>query len=577
MKTKVSIINILISLAIFLGGCNFLDYDESTHYNIETAFDTFERQQMFLTNVYSFLPITYGTVGNAMRSAACDEAVFINMSSAVHDFNNGAWSALNPIDDGWQFFTGIRQANLFLDQSKGQTFDDIKHNYEYGQIMEQFYFFPFEARFLRAYFYFELARRYGAVPLITTVLTEEEANRLTRMPFEQIIEFIVSECDAIAPELPASYSSIRNADLGRATRGMAMALKSKALLYAASPLFNPSGDVEKWKRAAQAAGDMIKIATTAINQGGLGYSIPTLANLTSATWNRNYAQNTELILGVMRGASSTFESQNYPVGIVGGGSTGHCPTQNLVDAYETRNGLPVSASAGYQEVDPAYNPDNPYANRDPRLENAIVLNNTIWPTRYAEPIEIWRGGKSGKPVTFATSTGYYLKKYVVGNVELRPGYTASTQNRTWMLLRLSEVLLNYAEAMVEAYGDYNAVLEDLDVSAREAVRRVRARSGVAMPAFPETLTVEEFKLKLRNERKVEFAFEDQRFWDVRRWKIADQITDIYGVDIEKTGENTFTYTPTLVERRIFTDNMYLYPIPERERLINPSLTQNPGW
>ena len=576
MKTKILSISIIITL--FVSGCNFLDYDDSTHYTKETAFETFERHQAFLTNIYSYLPVRYGTIDDALRSAASDEAVFVDRSSAVHNFYNGAWSAVNTVDDGWQFFSGIRQANMFLAEAAGQEFDDLKTHPDYNNIMQQYRLYPYEARFLRAYFYFELARRYGAVPLITTVLTEEQANSVSRISFDQIIEFIVSECDALAEVLPASFSQITGQDLGRATKGAAMALKSRALLYAASPLHNPDNDPEKWRRAAKAAGEMISIAQLGLNAGGLNLQIPTLANLTN-TWNRNYAQNTELILGVLRPNSRDFEQLNYPIGIVGGGSTGHAPTQNLVDAYEMTSGLPARPNSGYEEQCPNFNPANPYAGRDPRLQNAIARNNEVWPTVYGQPLEIWYGGKSGKPAAFASPTGYYMKKYVVGTYELRPGYTLGQGTRTWVLMRYSEVLLNYAEAVIEGYGDFELTNEDLPITAREAVRRVRARGGVAMPAFPESLTPEQFKLKLRNERMVELAFEDHRFWDIRRWKIGPETTEIRGVDIVKTGDDpaTFTYTPIVVENRIFTDNMYFYPIPQRERLLNPNLTQNNGW
>ena len=581
MKPKISILCIFFTLLI--SGCDFMEYDESTHYEKEDVFTNFSRTKTFLNDIYSYLPVSYGMIGGALRSAACDEAVYIDGLSSVHGLNNGTWSAINALDNNWTYFYGIRAVNFFLEEIKGRTFEDTRYNLDYDLVMEQFKIYPYEARFLRAFFYFELAKRYGDIPLITTILTEEEANKLTRTPFDQVIQFIADECDAIAPNLPISYTQITEAEIGRASRGMAMALKSKALLYAASPLFNPNNDKSKWEKAAKAAGDFIKIAETPRLStdnpfaGGMGYFIPTLTDLTNA-WNRTYTQNTELILGVLRPESNTFESQNYPIGIVGGGRTGHCPTQNLVDAFEMREtGLPVSAAAGYETVDPAFDPNNPYEGRDPRLNLSIAVNNTVWPTQYNQPLEIWQGGRSGKPVSFASSTGYYLKKYVVGTIELRPGYTATTGRHAWMMLRYSEILLNYAEAMIEAYGDYNYSTSDLPLTAREAVNKVRQRVGVEMPPFPETLSLEEFKLKLRNERRVELAFEDQRFWDVRRWKIAPQTMDIYGVDIERTGDNTFRYTPVLVERRIFNDKMYLFPIPQSELYINPNLTQNPGW
>ena len=585
MKIKIIIISFFTIL--FFGSCNVLDYNESTIYEKDDVFSLYQRSRQFLTSIYSYVPEYNGRIGNALRSAACDEAIFIDRLSAVHGFNNGTWSAINTLDSRWNYFEPIRSVNLFLEEIKGQTFDDLKNNTDYKDIMDQFHYFPYEARFLRAYFYFELAKRYGDIPLITTVLTENEANSLERTPFDEVIKFIADECDAIDDELLVDYTiDFISRERGRITKSAAMALKSRALLYAASPLFNPANDKAKWEKAAKAAADMIKIAelpkadktADRNNPGyGLGLSFPALADL----WNRNYAQNTELIFGVLRGTSNSFESQNYPIGIFGGGTTGHCPTQNLVESYEMQaTGLPVSSSAGYESADPAYNPQNPYAGRDPRLNASIVVNNSIWPTRYAEPVEIWRGGRSGKPVNYATSTGYYLKKYVDGNIELRPDRTATTSNHVWNVIRYSEVLLNYAEAMIEAYGDYNKTSDGsyvFPMSARDAVNKVRARSNVNMPPFPATLSVAEFKLKLRNERRVELAFEDHRFWDIRRWKIADQVKNIYGVDIEKTGDNTFSYTKVLVEERVFSEKMYLFPIPQAELFINTNLRQNQGW
>ena len=577
MKKRITNLFFLITFTV-ISSCNFLQYDESSHYEKEDIFIYFSRSKNFLTNCYSYMPDVYGTVGGAMRSAACDEAIFIDRTSAIQGFNNGAWSPLYLLDSKWDLFTVIRQINIFLVESATQFFEDTKYNIDYDLIMSQYKLYPFEARFLRAYYYFELAKRYGDIPLITTVLTEDEANNLTRTPFDQVIQFIVEECDAIAPQLPVNHLNITEQETGRATRGMAMALKSKALLYAASPLFNPSNDKAKWQKAAKAAADLIKIAESAPHatnpfSGGLGYSLPTLAN----TWNQNYATNRELILGVMRAESNTFEQQNYPVGIDGGGRTGHCPTQNLVDAYEMKaSGLPINAAAGYQAADPDYDPQNPYAGRDPRLAATVAFNNSIWPTQYAQALECWEGGRSGKPVQWASTTGYYLKKHVEGTTELRPGRTQTSRRHVWNILRYSEILLNYAEAMTEGFDDYNFTNDDYPISARQAVNKVRARAGVEMPPFPETLTLAEFKLKLRNERRVELAFEDQRFWDVRRWKIAHQNTNIYGMDIKRSG-TTFVYTPVLVENRTFSDKMYLYPIPPAELFINPKLTQNQGW
>lgn len=580
MKARILSICLFIAL-LGSSSCNYLDYVESGVYTKDMVFDDFTYVKYMLNSLYGHIPTGYGLLTNgALRSAACDEAIFIDRLSNVHGFNNGSWSENNTLDNQWAYFQAIRSIHLFLEEIDGLTFEDRKHNLDYQNNMAQFRYFPYEARFLRAYFYFELAKRYGDIPLITAPVSVEEVNTLTRTPFDQVIQFIVDECDAILPELPASYGAIPGSEYGRASKGMVMTLKSKALLYAASPLFNPSNDVAKWRKAAIAAGEMVKIAETPTASGGLGYALSPFSAL--ITWTGAHTGtpsygNSEIIFCRMEAANNTFDRQNYPVGITGGGTTGNCPSQNLVESFEMKEtGLPVVASAGYEPVDLSFDPNNPYEGRDPRLAAFIAYNNAVWPTRYAQPLEIWEGGRSGKPTPFATSTGYYLKKYVQGNTELRPGNPATSFQHSWVIMRYSEVLLNYAEAVVEAYGDYNYTDDNIPISAREAVNKVRAREGVEMPPFPETLTVEQFKLKLRNERRVELAFEDQRFWDVRRWKIATQNSDIYGVEIKRDGD-VFNYTRVLVEQRPFSDKMYLYPIPQSERLVNRNLTQNPGW
>ncbi len=562
MRTKL----IIISLILFsIQSCDFLNYDESDHLEKEAVFKSFEKTRSFLTNIYSYVPGAFGTIGDAMRSAACDEAVFVDKLSPIHSFNNGSWSAINTLDDRWNYFRGIRAVNMFLEETKNLEFDDLKNNVDYEDIMAQFKYYPYEARFLRAYFYLELAKRYGDIPLITTLLTEEEANRQKREPFEKIIQFIVDECNAIAPHLPVSYKDLIKSETGRATKGAAMALKSRALLYAASPLFNPDNDVEKWKKAARAAADIIDSAWD------FGYMpLPDLWNL----WNNNYESNNELIFGVMQREDNWFERVNFPVGIEGGGNTGHCPTENIIEAYEMQaTGLPISKEAGYEHADPSYDSKNPYEGRDPRMYELVAQNEAWWV--YGEQVECWYGGRSGKPQKNATVTGYYLRKYVDGSTSLKDDFITSKRH-VWNVMRYSEVLLNFAEAMVEAYGD-PYFKTDYPMSAKEAIDIIRERVNVYMPKYPDNLSTEEFKAKLRNERRVELSFEDHRFWDIRRWKIADKTTEIYGVDITKNEDGSFTYEKILVEKRIFKDHMYLYPIPQSEIYINPELTQNKGW
>lgn len=560
MKKIISI----IALTLTVVSCNFLDYNEYTGYDKDDVYESFDRVQRSLTHIYAYLSSAYSTIDGAMRAAACDEAVYVDNLCNIYSMNNGSWSPTKTFDTMYGLYDAIRLVNLFLEETKGEEFDYLKNQETYENYMAEFVNYPYEARFLRAYFYFELMRRYKEVPIITELLTEEQANNLTPNTIDEVVDFIVSECEVAQANLPASYEKTMSQEVGRITKGAAMALKARTLLYAASPLFNEDGDKAKWKTAARASGAIINKAEE------YGYMpLPKLSNL----WNKNYALNNELILGRMEAPSNSFESQNYPVGIDGGGKTGHCPTQNLVEAFETTNGKPVKDTK-YSPMDPTYDENNPYVNRDPRLAATVAVNNSNWV--YNQPVEIWYGGKSGKPVKHATLTGYYLKKYVDGTTSLKAGNT-SKRNHVWTYFRYGEVLLNYAEAMVEGYGDFNYKNPPaLPLSALEAVNLIRKRKEVNMPDFDSGMTVTQFKEKLRNERMVELAFENHRFWDIRRWMIGDETTDIYGVEITKEGYG-FKYKKILVESRVWDDKMYLYPIPDSERHINSNLGQNPGW
>ena len=560
MKKIISI----IALTLTVVSCNFLDYNEYTGYDKDDVYESFDRVQRSLTHIYAYLSSAYSTIDGAMRAAACDEAVYVDNLCNIYSMNNGSWSPTKTFDTMYGLYDAIRLVNLFLEETKGEEFDYLKNQETYENYMAEFVNYPYEARFLRAYFYFELMRRYKEVPIITELLTEEQANNLTPNTIDEVVDFIVSECEVAQANLPASYEKTMSQEVGRITKGAAMALKARTLLYAASPLFNEDGDKAKWKTAARASGAIINKAEE------YGYMpLPKLSNL----WNKNYALNNELILGRMEAPSNSFESQNYPVGIDGGGKTGHCPTQNLVEAFETTNGKPVKDTK-YSPMDPTYDENNPYVNRDPRLAATVAVNNSNWV--YNQPVEIWYGGKSGKPVKHATLTGYYLKKYVDGTTSLKAGNT-SKRNHVWTYFRYGEVLLNYAEAMVEGYGDFNYKNPPaLPLSAMEAVNLIRKRKEVNMPDFDSGMTVTQFKEKLRNERMVELAFENHRFWDIRRWMIGDETTDIYGVEITKEGYG-FKYKKVLVESRVWDDKMYLYPIPDSERHINSNLGQNPGW
>jgi hypothetical protein len=396
-----------------------------------------------------------------------------------------------------------------------------------------------------------LAKRYGDVPLVTRTLSPAEANDLARTPFAEVIDFIVAECDVAIDNLPLDFETVPEKETGRMHKGMAMALKARALLYAASPLHNPGGEAAAWEAAAGAAKALIDSGW---------YSLP--ANYGAVVNNRNSAG---LIYGRRLGEINAFERLQFPIGFEGG-NTGTCPTQNLVDAYEMQaNGLPIEDAAS------GYDPAAPYAGRDPRLAFTVIHNQASWK---GVEIEAWEGGRHGAPIANATPTGYYLRKYVDESINLDPTTGQVTaKEHNWCLFRYAEVLLNYAEAMNEAVGPDNP--GNFGLSAREAVNAVRQRAG--MPDFPGGLSQAAFRQKLRNERRVELAFEDHRFWDIRRWQTGGETTEIRAMRIIKNPDDSFRYEPYVLENRVWDERMNLYPIPQAELFLNQQLSQNPGW
>ncbi|TLX71370.1 RagB/SusD family nutrient uptake outer membrane protein [Labilibacter sediminis] len=538
-----------IVFAAFLGGCDYLDYDESSYMLKEDVFEEFSRTKRGLTQIYSQLPHDYSTIGGAMRSSGTDEALHVNSLSAVTFFNDGSWSPLQTVDTKWgSMYSGIYNANLFLEQIKGKMWEELKWNDDYKDIMAQFEMYPYEARFLRAYFHFELMRRYGSIPIVTKELTVSEANNVDRSSFEDVVKFIVSECDTVAKYLPVTYEGLGGvSETGRVTKGAAMALKARVQLYAASPLHNTTGDITKWADAAEAAYEIINSSSYVLE-----------AEYKDVV---NNGISDELILGVRQNESAYFEIANFPIGYEGG-NTGTCPTQNLVNAYEM-------ASTGLAIDDPAsgYNPVFPYSGRDPRLNETVIVNGSTWK---GKTVEVWYGGPNGAPKANATKTGYYLKKYVIESVNLIP---LTPKRHNWVLFRYAEVLLNYAEAMNEAYGGPEAAGPH-GMTALQAVNLVRLRAG--MPEFPAGMSQDDFRAKLRNERRVELAFEDHRFWDVRRWETGPE-TDIKGVTVVLNPFGGYVYNESDVETRVWDSKMNLYPIPQVERFKNPKLGQNPGW
>jgi hypothetical protein len=552
--------------------CDFTDPEEYTFRSADQIKSNMNYLPPLRAAAYVNLPQGYNTIGRSWLAAACDEAEEITVSEQIQNFNIGNWNLYTNPDNTWSTnYAGIRNANNFTQLTNDVTWEEFRlsNPTAYADRVYRTKMWRNEMFFLRAFYYFELVKRYAGVPLVTEKLdVNKDADmiiKMNRASFSECIQYITDQCDTAANKLVVTQLL---ADAGAPTKGAALALKARTLLYAASDLFNKSGNndpvlgytdnnrQQRWIKAAEAAWEVIKMAPATYQ---LNSSYPALFTLGSA-------QSREVIFERRMGLLNTFEAANYSIGFNGGG-TGTCPTQNLVDAYEMK-----SDGYSFDWNDPNQKA-NPYTDRDPRLAMTVVTNNTTFNGRV---IEIWEGGKDGNPIYKTSKTGYYLKKYVIPGLDLTKDEQSYHQ---WIYFRLAEMYLNYAEAMNEAYGpDYTD--GTLTMSARDAVNMVRNRSDVKMPEFPVGMMPDEFRTKLRNERRVELAFEDHRYWDVRRWNLGASVIGgtINGVKVAKVNDTEFNYTPFVVETRVFEPKMDLYPIPADEIIKSGgNIKQNPNW
>lgn len=501
----------------------------------------------FLNNAYFSIPSGFDLDGDgAMLAAASDEAVNSSVNSSINIFNNGTWSSARTINNVYSdMYEGLRKVNLFLvkvptaiiiPQDGLSLANDVKR-------------LRGEAFFLRAMFHFELVQRFGAVPLATRVFVREENLNLPKNTYQECVDQIVKDCDSAAVMLPSWTQSWSAANRGRATKMSALALKSRLLLYAASPLFNTGNDVNKWDLAANAAKAVIDS-----NRHSLITPYINIFNYGAA------AYNNEVIFATQASNRNDIEINNAPISFDGAkGRTN--PTQEFVDAFEMTNGKTISDPTS------GYNPNNPYNLRDPRLALVVNYNGRLFKNR---AVETFVDGADGlnKNVN-ATKTGYYMRKFLSESVTWNQA-TNTNARRPWVVFRYAEILLNYAEALNESKGAVADVYKYVNL--------VRQRTGIAMPALPIGLSKEQMRQRIQNERRVELSFEGHRFYDVRRWKQGDLLNKpVTGINIVKTSAGTFTYTRFQVEQRVFTDKNYLFPFSQNDINRQPALIQNTGY
>lgn len=481
----------------------------------------------------------------AMWSSVTDESIYNN--------DDNTWliqqGLLAPENLGiagtlWaRSYRSIREVNYALNNIAAVNMSDDLRNRLRGEL-----------HFIRGFRYQDLIRNYGGVVMMGDKVYNLDDNLndpalYTRATLQESIDYAIKELDSAAYYLPVANDG-STWKLGRATKGAALALKSRLALYAASPLYN----VGTWAAAAAAAKAVMDLGQYSLDAdyGGLF---------------KNSASK-EIIferLYVIGTRHTCLEIANGPNGY--GGWGGNTPLQNLVDAYEMNNGLPITdAASGYSET-------NPYVNRDARFYATILYNGATYRN---STIQLYtpngKDGQGGDNNWNATKTGYYLKKFMDDSNPIdNPWNVAGLQ--PWIYMRYAEILLNYAEAQNEAVGP--------DASVYSAINQIRQRSSVNQPELPAGLTQDEMRTAIRRERQVELAFEEHRFYDVRRWKIATTTENVpaYGMAVVKNADGTFTYTrKTALAGRAFADKNYWLPIPRAEILAaNGQLTQNTGY
>jgi starch-binding outer membrane protein, SusD/RagB family len=547
----------LIVLATVVGSCKkkLLDIYPSNALSDATVFTDIQFANRFLSNIYGTMPNGFArrdqnpgdagwSRGMSAFAMAEDDAEANNLASSTHGLNQGVlpttWAY---VDDIWtQNYAVIRKANSFMEKIDATPGDEnVKKRMKA------------EAQFLRAFCYSELVKCFGGVPLMLTAGTPEEAI-IPRNTYDECVAQIVKDCDESAAVLPVVTPA---ADLGRATKVAALSVKARILLYFASPLNNSGNAQDRWVNAANAAKAVMAFGPPP-GTGDYGLFddyyklfIQKLGNK-EVIFARKFQSPS---INPSDGARNKWY-MSVP-GVNDGAWGGFSPTQNLVDAYEMKNGLPITdPGSGYDQ-------QNPYVNRDSRLDKSVLHQGSVYKAGIV--IETYRGGNTNNTNRLDSSkTGYGLMKMV----DTTKYGAAGDADNDWIFIRYAEVLLNYAEAQNEATGP--------DASVYSAINQVRARSG--QPPL-SGLSQTDLRARIRNERRVELSFEEHRFFDVRRWKLGQTYfkEPARKVQIVKLGNGTLQYSYPKWEDRDYKDFQNFLPIPQSEVDRNGKLVQNTGY
>lgn len=574
-----------VGLLFMASACNDgYEKEPVEHFTLDYLFSRADsagiQARYFLNNIYyEHLPSGYNRINGDFLDAASDDAISINNNEPeIYKLFMGRYSAVSRLTDmEWGgYYQGIRKANILIN-----NIDVVPFNLTYinalGETKPLNYTMKAEARFLRAHFYFELVKRYGGVPLIgDNVYVLGDDVQLPRNTFAQCIDYIVRELDEIKDDLRSLPMADATEFAHAPTKEACLAMKSRVLLYAASPLFNekpleagneligyPSYDSGRWNLAAQAAKDLID------QYGPKGKGTLNLAQDYRNIFVDFYGgNNPELIFFRPVGKNKSIETANGPLGFsgnsLGNGNTN--PTQNLVESFLMKDGTKyVSTSV-----------DDPFKNRDPRLDFTILHHGSRW---LNTTLDTQVGGTHNPSGAQYSRTCYYMAKFMK---DYQTSSNYEDNIHLWVMYRYGEVLLNYAEALNEV-ALAGGTIDNKEVL--NSLIQLRKRAGIepgnenyyGLPA-PQNYDAAEMREIIRNERRIEMAFEEQRYWDIRRWRIAEDIfkEPLKGLNIQVVGNKTI-YNEVNVLSAEFDTKRYFYPIPYSEVIKNGNMIQNPNW
>jgi hypothetical protein len=595
---KKYILILLVFTTLIVSCSDFLDKAPDEDMTVEDVFSSTIWTRNFLAHIYSWIPTeaNFADDGGLWRSpfvGASDEMEIAYGGAFAHEINSGAWNSTNitrvPI---WnETYQALRRLNLFL-----ENVDNVPTT------ADQINTWKGEGYYLRAYFHFLSFRTVGPIILLDhTVNTGDDLLSYTRRPIEECVDFMVEDLDRAISLLD---DRVADNEVGRVTRVAAMALKSRILLYAASPLYNGNNDFanftdstgiqlfpqnydpNKWKVAADAALETILTSEAAgygLYQSASNDPVANYQEIFINNWNREvlFAKNLDRYGHHFR-CSDPISLSGFSI---------FNPTQEMVDAYQmedgstpiigyTNNGLTpiINSESGYREDGYVENSKegrwpqgvrNMFVNREPRFYASINFPGQVWKNH---AIQVWFDGIDGRKNAGSDycKTGYLMKKAMNERNRWNPW---QVEQNTWIISRLGEIYLNYAEALNEFSGPSTEVYKYVNL--------IRNRSG--LPNLEEGLSKEEMREKIWHERRIELAFETHRFFDVRRWKIAEVTDDkpVHSLNIfagSHLQDNAF-YQRIVVEQRVFdSPKHYFFPIEQNEIDKNDrNLVQNPGW